>query len=153
MDPDVHYCVHKKLQMDVSSAKLIYFYIYPHIISLESILVLPSTLHLGLIPSIQKLTMRLHFSSLPCMLKAPSSPSHLLWSSQRPGEYQWLWYTGEMDGPHGTHGREQEWNHTDDWRIYRRITLKSILTRQDGKVWSGFIWLRIVACGGLLWTW
>ena len=36
-------------------------------------LVLPSTLHLGPIHSIQQLILRLHFLSLPCKLKALSS--------------------------------------------------------------------------------
>jgi hypothetical protein len=33
------------------------------------------------------------------------------------------------------------------------IILKWILQKQDIKVWTGFIWLRIGTCGGLLQTW
>jgi hypothetical protein len=34
-----------------------------------------------------------------------------------------------------------------------RIILKWIFKKQDGRVWTGLIWLRIATSGGLLWTW
>jgi hypothetical protein len=31
-----------------------------------------------------------------------------------------------------------------------RIILRWVLEKRDGTVWTGFIWLRIGTCGGLL---
>jgi len=36
--------------------------------------------------------------------------------------------------------------------VDERIILKSVLKKQDTRVWTGFIWLRKVSGGGLLWT-
>jgi len=38
----------------------------------------------------------------------------------------------------------------EDKGIYGKIILELILGKYGGKVWSGFIWLRIGSCGGLL---
>jgi hypothetical protein len=40
--------------------------------------------------------------------------------------------------------------HLEDIGVDERIILEWILEKQDGKVWTGFIWLRIVTIGGLL---
>jgi hypothetical protein len=34
-------------------------------------------------------------------------------------------------------------NHLEDLFVDERITLEWILGKQDGKVWTGFMWLRI----------
>jgi hypothetical protein len=41
---------------------------------------------------------------------------------------------------------------TEDLHVNERTTLQWILGKQDGKVWTGFIWLRIGTIGRLLWT-
>jgi hypothetical protein len=43
--------------------------------------------------------------------------------------------------------RKQTIRKTD---VGRRIILKWILEKQDGVIWIGFIWLRVVTSGGLL---
>jgi len=40
--------------------------------------------------------------------------------------------------------------HLEDLGRDGKITLKRILKRHDGKVWTGFIWIRIGKSGGLL---
>jgi hypothetical protein len=39
-------------------------------------------------------------------------------------------------------------DHLRDLRVYGRIILKCILKKQDVRVWTGFIWLRIETAGG-----
>jgi hypothetical protein len=41
-------------------------------------------------------------------------------------------------------------DHSEDVGIDGRIILELILGKQVGKVWTGFIWLRIGTSGGLL---
>jgi len=36
--------------------------------------------------------------------------------------------------------------------VHGRIILEWILGKWGGKVWTGFVWLRIGTNGGLLWT-
>jgi hypothetical protein len=38
----------------------------------------------------------------------------------------------------------------EDLNVNVRIKLRWMLQKQDGRVWSGFIWLRIGTGGGLL---
>jgi hypothetical protein len=49
----------------------------------------------------------------------------------------------------GLKGRD----HSEDLGVDGRMVLKLILGKQCGKVWTGFIWLRIGTSGGLSWTW
>jgi hypothetical protein len=39
---------------------------------------------------------------------------------------------------------------SEDLEVDERIILEWILGKQGGKVWTGFIWLRIGTSGGLL---
>jgi hypothetical protein len=41
-------------------------------------------------------------------------------------------------------------HHSGDLGVDGKITLDWILGKQNGKVWIGFIWLRIGTSGGLL---
>jgi hypothetical protein len=41
-------------------------------------------------------------------------------------------------------------DHSEDLDVDRIIILERILEIQDGKMWTGFIWLRIGTSGGLL---
>jgi hypothetical protein len=43
--------------------------------------------------------------------------------------------------------KREDW---EDLDVCGRIILKSILEKQDGVAWTGFIWLRIRTSGGLL---
>ena len=64
-----------------------------------------------------------------------------------------------MRGACGKYGGEekcikvvgQEARKKTDWKPRRRwiITLKLVLKKQDGKSWTGLIWLRIGNSGGL----
>jgi len=38
----------------------------------------------------------------------------------------------------------------EDLTVYGKITLEWILREKGGKVWSGFVWLRVGTSGGLL---
>jgi hypothetical protein len=40
--------------------------------------------------------------------------------------------------------------HSEDLDVDGRITLEWILEKYDGKVWTGFMWLRIGTSDGLL---
>jgi len=40
----------------------------------------------------------------------------------------------------------------DDLGVDGRILLEQIWEKCIGKVWNGFMWLRIVTNGGFLWT-
>jgi len=47
----------------------------------------------------------------------------------------------------------ENWNkkdHSEDDGIDGRVILEWILGKEGGKLWTGFIWLRIEASGGLL---
>jgi hypothetical protein len=41
-------------------------------------------------------------------------------------------------------------DHVEDLGIHRKIILDCILGKYGGKVWTGFIWVRIGTSGGLL---
>jgi hypothetical protein len=41
-------------------------------------------------------------------------------------------------------------DHSEDLREDGRIILKRISKRQGVRMWTGFIWLRIGTCGGIL---
>jgi hypothetical protein len=41
-------------------------------------------------------------------------------------------------------------DHSDDVGVDGRIILEWIIGKQDGKVWTGFSWLRIGISGGIL---
>jgi hypothetical protein len=45
---------------------------------------------------------------------------------------------------------QKERDHYEDLHVGGRIILRWILAKQDGVVWTGFIWLRIVTSEGLL---
>jgi hypothetical protein len=66
-----------------------------------------------------------------------------------------------MDKVRRTHGKDEmhailrledlkERDHLEDVGVDRRIILEWILGKQGGKVWTGFIWIRIGTSGGLL---
>jgi hypothetical protein len=40
--------------------------------------------------------------------------------------------------------------HSEELGVYVKIILEWILRKQDGKVWTGFVWLRIGTSGGPL---
>jgi len=42
---------------------------------------------------------------------------------------------------------------SEDLGVDRKIILEWITGKQGGKVWTGFIWLRMGTEGGLLCTW
>jgi hypothetical protein len=44
----------------------------------------------------------------------------------------------------------EETDHFGDLRVSRRIMSVWILKKEDVRVWTGFIWLRIGSCGRLL---
>jgi hypothetical protein len=44
-------------------------------------------------------------------------------------------------------------DHLEDVTVDGRIILKKILKRYDGRVWTGFVWLRTGTSGRPLWTW
>jgi len=46
----------------------------------------------------------------------------------------------------------KERDHSEDLGVNGNMTLQWILGKQGGKVWTGFIWLRIGIGGLLLWT-
>jgi hypothetical protein len=52
-------------------------------------------------------------------------------------------FRGLVDKPEGK-------NHLDDLSTGGRTMLLWILKKEDGKVWVGFVWLRIGTSGGLL---
>jgi hypothetical protein len=41
-------------------------------------------------------------------------------------------------------------DHVEDLGIDGRIILECIVRKQSGKIWAGFIWLRIGTSGGIL---
>jgi hypothetical protein len=41
-------------------------------------------------------------------------------------------------------------DHSEDLGVNRKMTLKHMLGKQDGMVWTGFNWLRIGTSGGVL---
>jgi hypothetical protein len=41
-------------------------------------------------------------------------------------------------------------DHAEDLGVDGRTILECVLEEQDGKVWTGFIWLRIGTSGGVL---
>jgi hypothetical protein len=43
-----------------------------------------------------------------------------------------------------------ERNNLEDPQVDGRIILKYILKKQDGKAWTGFIWLRLGTSEGIL---
>jgi hypothetical protein len=49
-------------------------------------------------------------------------------------------------------GKREGKDHSEDGRADGMITSEWILGKQGGKVWSGYIWLRIGTSGELLWT-
>jgi hypothetical protein len=66
-----------------------------------------------------------------------------------------------MSGACSTHGRNEKLvqstseklkgrDHSEDLGIDGKKISEWILGKQDGKVWTGFIWLRIGTSGGLL---
>jgi hypothetical protein len=38
----------------------------------------------------------------------------------------------------------------EDKSVYRRIALNRIFRKEEGRVWSGFVWLRLETGRGLL---
>jgi hypothetical protein len=67
-----------------------------------------------------------------------------------------------VGGACSTHGRDEKYitkflsenpkgrDHSEDLGVDGRSILKCILGKVGGKVWTGFIWLRIGISGGLL---
>jgi hypothetical protein len=47
-------------------------------------------------------------------------------------------------------GKPEERDHLEDLCVDGRIILKRILKKWDGRIWTGFIWLRIETGRGLL---
>jgi len=47
-------------------------------------------------------------------------------------------------------GKLKEGDHSKDLGVGETIILERILGKQDGKLWTGCIWLRIGTSGGLL---
>jgi hypothetical protein len=47
-------------------------------------------------------------------------------------------------------GKPQGKNHSEDLDVDEKMILKCIVGKQGEKVWTGFIWCRIGASGGLL---
>jgi hypothetical protein len=47
-------------------------------------------------------------------------------------------------------GKPEEKNYLDDLGVDGRIIREWILGKSRGRVWTGFIWLRIGTSGGLL---
>jgi hypothetical protein len=65
---------------------------------------------------------------------------------------RWAGHVVRM-GLMGTHAQiwsENLQDHTEDLGVDRRIILEWILGKYDGKVWIGFMWLRIGTIGGPL---
>jgi hypothetical protein len=70
---------------------------------------------------------------------------------------------GVISGVYSTHGRSDRFIQNygpKSWRAFRRptgiigkIILQWNIKKYNVRVWTGFIWLRIGSCGGLLWTW
>jgi hypothetical protein len=68
-----------------------------------------------------------------------------------------------MSGACRTHGRDEKFvvfwlenlkgrDHSEDMDIDGRIILGWVLRKQGGKVWTGFVWLRIRATVMNLWV-
>jgi hypothetical protein len=64
-----------------------------------------------------------------------------------------------MGGACSTHGSDEKRiqnsrrkTSREKTRVNRKVISKWILKKEDMKMWSGFIWLRIGTGGGLFWT-
>jgi hypothetical protein len=67
---------------------------------------------------------------------------------------RWAGHVARMD-KRGMHvgfwwENQKERDHWEDLDLHGKIKLKWILEKQNGKVWTGLIWLRIETSGGLL---
>jgi hypothetical protein len=61
----------------------------------------------------------------------------------------YTWETSEMFANCWTENLKQIY-HFEDLDIDGMMTLKRILKKQDGRLWTGFVWLRIGSTNGLL---
>jgi hypothetical protein len=81
-----------------------------------------------------------------------SSANIFRWIKSR--RMRWAGHVAHMGEGRNMYGywweSPKERDHSEEGGIDRRMGSKWILGRLCGRVWSGFTWLRIGTCGGLL---